>query len=35
MPETPEQIGMAEGAKKTIVGIARCLLLQARLAKTN
>ena len=34
VPKTPEQNGMAERANLTIVEIARCLLLQAKLPKT-
>ena len=35
VPETPEINGMAERANRTIVEMARCLLLQARLPKTE
>ena len=34
VPETPEQNGMAERANRTIVEMARCLLLDAKLPKT-
>ena len=34
MPETPEPNGMAERANRTIVEMARCLLLEPKLPKS-